>query len=154
MFETFGGKILITFLMSMVPVVELRGALPSGVAMGLSPWLAFAVSVIGNMVPVPFIILFIRRILDWMKRFDSFRRIAEKLESKAKKHEDKIVKYEALGLFVLVALPLPGTGAWTGSLVAAIFDLRLRSAVPVIFAGVITAGLIVLFITYGVVLIA
>lgn len=154
MVETLGGKILITFLMSMVPVVELRGALPSGVAMGLSPWLAFAVSVIGNMVPVPFIILFIRRILDWMKRFDSFRRIAEKLEDKAKKHEDKIVKYEALGLFILVALPLPGTGAWTGSLVAAIFDLRLRSAVPVIFAGVITAGLIVLFITYGVVLIA
>lgn len=140
--------------MSMVPVIELRGALPSGVAMGLTPWTAFAVSVIGNMVPVPFIILFIRRILDWMKRFDAFRRLAERLEAKAKKHEDKIVKYEALGLFILVALPLPGTGAWTGSLVAAIFDLRLRSAVPVIFAGVLTAGLIVLFITYGVVTVA
>ena len=140
--------------MSMVPIIELRGALPSGVAMGLSPWTAFAVSVIGNMVPVPFIILFIRRILDWMKRFDTFRRFAEKLEAKAQKHEDKIQKYEALGLFILVALPLPGTGAWTGSLVAAIFAIRLKSAVPVIFAGVITAGLIVLFITYGVVLIA
>ena len=138
----------------MVPIIELRGALPSGVAMGLSPWTAFAVSVIGNMVPVPFIILFIRRILDWMKRFDTFRRFAEKLEAKAQKHEDKIQKYEALGLFILVALPLPGTGAWTGSLVAAIFAIRLKSAVPVIFAGVITAGLIVLFITYGVVLIA
>ena len=140
--------------MSMVPIIELRGALPSGVAMGLTPWTAFAVSVIGNMVPVPFIILFIRKTLDWMKRFDGFRRIAEKLENKAKKHEDKIAKYEALGLFILVALPLPGTGAWTGSLVAAIFDIRLRNAVPVIFAGVLTAGLIVLFITYGVVLIA
>ena len=138
----------------MVPIIELRGALPSGVAMGLSPWTAFAVSVIGNMVPVPFIILFIRRILDWMKRFDTFRRFAEKLEAKAQKHEDKIQKYEALGLFILVALPLPGTGAWTGSLVAAIFAIRLKSAVPVIFAGVITAGLIVLFITYCVVLIA
>ena len=154
MLNTFAGKILITFLMSMVPIIELRGALPSGVAMGLSPWTAFAVSVIGNMVPVPFIILFIRRIFEWMKRFDAFRSIAERLEAKAQKHEDKIVKYEALGLFLLVALPLPGTGAWTGSLVAAIFDLRLRSAVPVIFAGVVTAGLIVLFITYGVVLIA
>jgi len=154
MFQSFAGKLIITFLMSMVPVIELRGALPSGVAMGLTPWTAFIVSVIGNMVPVPFIILFIRRILDWMKRFDRFRRIAERLENKAKKHEDKIVKYEALGLFILVALPLPGTGAWTGSLVAAIFDLRLRNAVPVIFAGVITAGLIVLFITYGVVTIA
>lgn len=154
MVNTFAGKILITFFMSMVPIIELRGALPSGVAMGLSPWTAFVVSVIGNMVPVPFIILFIRKILDWMKRFDSFRRIAEKLEAKALKHEDKIVKYEALGLFILVALPLPGTGAWTGSLVAAIFDLRLKSAVPVIFAGVLTAGLIVLFVTYGVVLLA
>ena len=154
MATTFAGKIIITFFMSMVPVIELRGALPSGVAMVLSPWTAFAVSVIGKMVRVPFIILFIRRLLDWMKKFDAFRRIAEKLEAKAKKHEDKIVKYEALGLFILVALPLPGTGAWTGSLVAAIFDLRLKSAVPVIFAGVITAGLIVLFITYGVVLIA
>jgi len=154
MFESFAGKIIITFFMSMVPIIELRGALPSGVAMGLTPWTAFAVSVIGNMVPVPFIILFIRKILDWMKRFDGFRRIAEKLENKAKKHEDKIVKYEALGLFILVALPLPGTGAWTGSLVAAIFDIRLKNAVPVIFAGVLTAGLIVLFITYGVVLIA
>ena len=154
MFESFAGKIIITFFMSMVPIIELRGALPSGVAMGLTPWTAFAVSVIGNMVPVPFIILFIRKILDWMKRFDGFRRIAEKLENKAKKHEDKIAKYEALGLFILVALPLPGTGAWTGSLVAAIFDIRLKNAVPVIFAGVLTAGLIVLFITYGVVLIA
>ena len=154
MFQSFAGKLIITFLMSMVPVIELRGALPSGVAMGLTPWTAFIVSVIGNMVPVTFIILFIRRLLDWMKKFDAFRRIAEKLEEKAKKHEDKIVKYEALGLFILVALPLPGTGAWTGSLVAAIFDLRLRNAVPVIFAGVITAGLIVLFITYGVVTIA
>ena len=109
MFESFAGKIIITFFMSMVPIIELRGALPSGVAMGLTPWTAFAVSVIGNMVPVPFIILFIRKILDWMKRFDGFRRIAEKLENKAKKHEDKIAKYEALGLFILVALDRKST---------------------------------------------
>ena len=152
--HTLAGKLLFTFFLSMVPVFELRGALPVGVGMGLSPWTALIVSIIGNMVPVPFIILFIRKILEWMKRFDAFRRIAEKLEAKAKKHEDKIAKYEALGLFVLVAIPLPGTGAWTGSLVAALFDLRLRSAVPVIFAGVVCAGLIVFFITYGVVLIA
>ena len=152
MFETLAGKILITFFTSMVPVIELRGALPAGVAMGLDPWVAFAVSVVGNMVPVPFIILFIRKILDWMKRFEKFRRLVEKIENKAKKHEDRIVKYEALGLFLLVAVPLPGTGAWTGSLVAALFDLRLKSAVPVIFAGVVTAGLVVLFVTYGVVL--
>ena len=151
MFETVAGKVLLTFLLSMVPVFELRAALPFGVGLGLDPWLSLVVSIIGNMVPVPFIILFIRKILDWMKRFDRFRRIAEKLENKAAQHEDKIRKYQALGLFFMVAVPLPGTGAWTGSLVAALFDIRLRSAVPIIFAGVVAAGLVVFLITYGVV---
>jgi len=145
----FGIKTLITFLMSMVPVIELRGALPIGVVMGLDPRFALVVCILGNMVPVPFIILFIRHILNWMKKFEKFRVIAEKLEAKAKKHEGKIEKYEALGLFILVALPLPGTGAWTGSLVAALFDIRLSRALPIIFAGVITAGIIVFLITYG-----
>ena len=135
----------------MVPVIELRGALPFGVGLGLDPWVALVVSILGNMVPVPFIILFIRYILDWMKRFEKFRKIAEKLESKAKKHEGKIEKYEALGLFFLVAIPLPGTGAWTGSLVAALFDIRLKTAIPVIFAGVAAAGIVVFLITFGVV---
>ena len=151
MFETVIGKLILTFLVAMVPVLELRAALPFGVGLGLEPWMALVASILGNMVPVPFIILFIRYILEWMKRFEKFRRIAERLEAKAKKHEDKIVKYEALGLFILVAIPLPGTGAWTGSLVAALFDIRLRTAVPVIFCGVAAAGIVVFLITYGVV---
>lgn len=151
MFETVIGKLILTFLVAMVPVLELRFALPFGVGLGLEPWMALVASILGNMVPVPFIILFIRYILEWMKRFEKFRRIAERLEAKAKKHEDKIVKYEALGLFILVAIPLPGTGAWTGSLVAALFDIRLRTAVPVIFCGVAAAGIVVFLITYGVV---
>ena len=151
MFETVIGKLILTFLAAMVPVLELRAALPFGVRLGLDPWMALVASILGNMVPVPFIILFIRYILEWMKRFEKFRRIAERLEAKAKKHEDKIVKYEALGLFILVAIPLPGTGAWTGSLVAALFDIRLRTAVPVIFCGVAAAGIFVFLITYGVV---
>ena len=112
------------------------------------------VSIIGNMVPVPFIIIFIRRILDWMHRFEKFDRIATKMEEKAAKGGEKLVKYEMFGLFLLVAIPLPGTGAWTGSLVAAFFDLRLRNAVPVIFAGVVAAGIVVFLITYGVVAVA
>ncbi len=151
MFETVIGKLILTFLVAMVPVLELRAALPFGVGLGLEPWMALVASILGNMVPVPFIILFIRYILEWMKKFEKFRRIAERLEAKAKKHEDKIVKYEALGLFILVAIPLPGTGAWTGSLVAALFDIRLRTAVPVIFCGVAAAGIVVFLITYGVV---
>lgn len=147
-------KILITFFISMVPVIELRGALPIGVGMGLDPWTALIVSIIGNMVPVPFIIIFIRRILNWMHRFEKFDRLANKLEAKAERQGDKLVKYETLGLFLLVAVPLPGTGAWTGSLVAALFDLRLKTAIPTIFAGVVAAGLVVFFITYGVVIFA
>ena len=151
---TTAGKILATFLISMVPIIELRGALPIGVGLGLSPLTALIVSIIGNMVPVPFIILFIRRILDWMHRFEKFDRIANRLEAKAAKGGEKLVKYEMFGLFLLVAVPLPGTGAWTGSLVAALFDLRLKNAVPVIFLGVIAAGIVVFLITYGVVAVA
>lgn len=147
-------KMLLTFLISMVPVIELRGALPIGVGMGLDPWVALVVSIIGNMVPVPFIIIFIRRLLNWMHRFEAFDKLANKIEAKAEKQGDKLVKYETLGLFLLVAIPLPGTGAWTGSLVAAFFDLRLKTAFPTIFAGVVAAGLIVFFITYGVVIFA
>ena len=151
---TYAGKILVTFLISMVPIIELRGALPIGVGMGLSPLTALIVSIIGNMVPVPFIIIFIRRILDWMHRFEKFDKIATKLEAKAARGGEKLVKYEMFGLFLLVAVPLPGTGAWTGSLVAALFDLRLKNSVPIIFAGVITAGIVVFLITFGVVAIA
>ena len=147
---SFGLNTLITFLISMVPVVELRVALPIGVGMGLDPKFALIVCILGNMVPVPFIILFIRYILDWMKKFEKFRRIAEKLEAKAQKHEGKIEKYEALGLYILVALPLPGTGAWTGALVAALLNLRLSHALPVILLGVLTAGIIMLMISYGI----
>lgn len=151
---TYTGKLLATFLISMVPVIELRGALPIGVGMGLSPVTALIVSIIGNMVPVPFIIIFIRRILNWMHRFEKFDRIATKLEEKAARGGEKIVKYEMFGLFLLVAVPLPGTGAWTGSLVAALFNLRLRNAVPVIFLGVLAAGIVVFLVTYGVVAVA
>ena len=143
-----------TFLISMVPIIELRGALPIGVSMGLPPLTALGVSIVGNMVPVPFIIIFIRRILDWMHKFEKFDRIATRVEAKAAKGGEKLVKYEMFGLFLLVAVPLPGTGAWTGSLVAALFDLRLKNAIPIIFAGVLTAGVIVFLITYGVVAIA
>ena len=148
------GILLSTFLISMAPVVELRGGIPWGVAHDLPLWEAYITAVLGNMVPVPFIIIFIRRILDWMHRFEKFDRIASRLEAKAERGGEKIVRYEMFGLFLLVAVPLPGTGAWTGSLVAAFFDLRLKNAVPVILAGVVTAGIVVFLITYGVVAIA
>ena len=135
----------------MLPVLELRFAVPYGVAAGLPVLPVLLVSIIGNMIPVPFIILFMRKILVWMKgKSELMRKIADKLEKKAVSKKDVLVKYETFGLFVLVAIPLPGTGAWTGALIASVFNLRLKNAIPAIFFGVIAAGLIMTILTYGV----
>lgn len=151
--STYVGQLIATFFIAMVPVIELRGAVPIGVGMGLEPLTALIVSIIGNMVPVPFIVFFIEKIFDWMRRFDKFRRIVEKMEEKAAKHEETLNRYKSFGLFLLVAIPLPGTGAWTGSLVAALFKFPVKKAFVIIFLGVIAAGTVVFLITYGVVLV-
>lgn len=144
-------KYLSVLGMAALPVVELRGAVPYGVALDLPLLSVLTVSVIGNMLPVPFIMLFIRQIFAWMKtKSKRLRALAEKLEARAQAKGDILVKYETLGLFILVAIPLPGTGAWTGSLIAALFNLRIRHAVPTIFFGVVTAGLIMSVLSYGV----
>ena len=143
------GKIIMTFLISMVPVIELRGAIPVAVANGLNYWVAVAVAIIGNLVPVPFIILFIRKIFELMRKWSSkLDSIVTKLENRAKKKSDVVQKFAFWGLFILVAIPLPGTGAWTGALVAAMLDMRLRRAFPAIALGVIAAAVIVTFVTY------
>ena len=144
-------KYLKVLLVAMIPVVELRGAIPFGVTReGLPLFGTIVAAVIGNMIPVPFIILFIRPVFEWMKKKSRFyRKIAEKMEEKAEKKAETIKKYELFGLFLLVAIPLPGTGAWTGALVAALFDIRLKHAVPVIFIGVVIAAAAVSLITFG-----
>ena len=136
-------KYLITFLISMVPVIELRGAIPVAIAKDIAPWLAFCLSVVGNMLPVPFILLFIRRIFAWMKKYEGLGKIVTKLEQRAAGKSETVKKYELVGLCILVAIPLPGTGAWTGALVAALMDMRVRRALPTIFAGVLIAGVVV-----------
>lgn len=144
------GKILMTLLISMVPVVELRGAVPIAYGNGVNIWVAVAVSVIGNLVPVPFIIIFIRKIFELIRRFmPRLDGLVTKLENRAKSKSDVVMRYAFWGLFILVAIPLPGTGAWTGALVAAMLDMRLRSAFPAIALGVIAAGIVVAFITCG-----
>ena len=143
-------KYLCVLGMSMLPIVELRGSVPFGVGMDLPLIPVLIVSIIGNMIPVPFIILFIRKIFEWMKKkSQKLGSIAEKLEARAAKKGDILVKYEMLGLFVLVAIPLPGTGAWTGALVAAMFNLRLKNALPAITLGVIAAGFIMSVVSWG-----
>ncbi len=139
------------FLISMLPIIELRGAIPVGAALGLPIWLNFLLCVVGNFLPVPFILLFIRKILAWMKGVKRLDKIALWLETKAQKHSAKVMRGVAAGLFLFVAIPLPGTGAWTGSLVASLFNMRMRYALPAIFLGVITAGVIMSLGSYAVV---
>jgi uncharacterized membrane protein len=136
-------KYLITFLISMVPVIELRGAIPYGVGFGLEPWVVYVLATVGNLLPIPFILLFIRKILQWMKRYEKLGKIAIKLEERAAGKSGRVRKSEFIGLLLFVAIPLPGTGAWTGALIAALMDMRLKRALSAIAVGVLTAGLIV-----------
>ena len=142
------GEMVFTLLVSMIPVVELRGGIPFGTALGLPPWAALCAAVVGNLIPVPFIIVYIRRIFLWLRRrFPKLNRLVDQLERKAHLKGRKVSKYKYLGLFVFVAIPLPGTGAWTGALAAAFLDMPLRRALPSIFLGVVTAGLIMTLAT-------
>ena len=142
--------ILLTFLVAMVPVVELRGAIPFGVVRGLNLWTAIIASVLGNLVPVPFIILFIRRIFAWMRaHMPKLDGLVTRMEKKAETNRAAVEKYAFWGLAILVAIPLPGTGAWTGALVAAMMEMRLKRAFPAIVIGVVIAGVIVSVVTYG-----
>lgn len=144
------GNILMTIVIAAVPVIELRGAIPIGVANGLDVQTALIASIIGNLLPVPIIILFVRKVFAWMRKTsEGLNRIVCKLEAKAYNKKDVIDKYEWWGLVILVAIPLPGTGAWTGALVAAMLDMQIKRAFPAIVIGVIIAGLIVTTITYG-----
>ncbi len=150
LWNSFIGKIIMTALISMVPVIELRGALPIAVANGLQYPIAIIVSIIGNLIPVPFIILFIRKIFEWMRKVSKkLDLLVSKLEARAESKSDVVQKYAFWGLFILVAIPLPGTGAWTGALVAAMLNMRLKKAFPAIVLGVVGAATIVTFVTYG-----
>ena len=135
---------LAVILLSVIPVAELRFAIPFAILnYDMNPALAFLYACIGNLIPVPFIILFIRKIFDWMKNFKLLGKIATKLEERGKSKQETVKKYKFWGLFIFVAIPLPGTGAWTGALIAALMNMRLKDAVPSIALGVICAGLIV-----------
>ncbi len=147
--ETDGGKFVFTMLVSMIPIVELRGGLPFGVALGLPYWLAFPAAVLGNIIPAPFIIVYIRRIFQFMRRhLPRLNGLVDRLERKAHLKGEKVLRYESIGLWLFVAIPLPGTGAWTGSLAAAFLDIRLKKAMPAVTLGVLTAGLIMLALTH------
>lgn len=145
------GEFLLTLLVSMVPVIELRGGIPFGVAAGLPVWAAYLAAVIGNLLPVPFIVVYIRRVFMFMRQhMPRLNRLVDKMEQKAHLKSASVMKYQYLGLAIFVAIPLPGTGAWTGALVAAFLDMRLKKAMPSIVGGVLSAGLIISILSYGV----
>ena len=142
--------LFMTFLVGMTPVLELRGAIPLGVAAGLPPLTACAAAILGNIVPVPFIMLLVRRVFRWLRKTAFLGPKIDWLERRAHLKGRLVRRYRLPGLLLLVAVPLPGTGAWTGALVATLLDIRLRHAFPAIAAGVIIAGVLITLLTVGV----
>ena len=145
------SRYIITLLIAMIPVIELRGAIPIGVGvLGLPLIPVTIVSFVGNMLPVPFIVLFIRKIFGWMrKKSKRLGSLVDRFERRAKSKGSKFYRGKLIGLLLFVAIPLPGTGAWTGALIAAMLNIRLRNALLVIAGGVAIAGIIIAGITYG-----
>ncbi len=153
LWTNFWGKTIVTFILSMSPILELRGSIAYGMGAGLDERFVFIIAIIGNMLPVPFIILFIRKVFEWMRHHMKWLGgLVERLEAKGNdpKNQEKIKKYGFWGLFMFVAIPLPGTGAWTASLVAAMLGMRLKNAVPAICLGVVCAGVVVTFAYSGI----
>lgn len=143
------GKEVIVFIISMIPILELRGALlVAGPLLGVPVATAIPLCIIGNIIPVPFILLLITPIFKWMKGTKTFKPMVDKLEAKAMSKSDKIEKYEFWGLVLFVGIPLPGTGAWTGSLIAALLGVKFKKAFPAVILGICIATVIMWFISY------
>ena len=152
---TLGGKVskeTIIFLISMVPILELRGGLlAAGPALLNVPmWRAIPICIIGNIIPVPFILWLITPIFNWMKGTKKLRTMVEKMETRALNKSDQIEKYEFWGLVIFVGIPLPGTGAWTGALIASLLGIRFRKAFPAVVLGILMATVIMTVLSYTV----
>lgn len=143
------GKELIVFIISLMPILELRGGLIAAALLGLNVVPAFIICLIGNLLPIPFILWFITPIFNWLKKTKHLSKLVDKIEKKALKKKDKIEKAEFFGLLFFVGIPLPGTGGWTGSLIAALIDMDKKKALCAITLGVILAGLIVGSLSFG-----
>ena len=150
-----GGKAakeLIIFIISMIPILELRGGiLAAGPAfLNIPTWRAIPICLVGNLIPIPFILLLIRPIFARLRKTRLFRPLVEKLEKKAMSKSDRISRYEFWGLVLFVGIPLPGTGAWTGSLIASLLEVDIKKSSIAIFCGLIMATVIMSIVSYGV----
>lgn len=158
--DSFAGKLagklsglpdeLVCFIISMVPVIELRGGLIIAAIKGIPLFKAIGICIAGNIIPVPFILLLITPIFTWLKKTKFFKPIVEKLENKSMGKSEKIKKYEFIGLVLFVGIPLPGTGAWTGSLIASLLNIKFKKAFPAVILGLIMATVIMCLLSYGI----
>ena len=151
---TLGGKVSgegIIFLISMIPILELRGGLlaASPAFLDVPILRAIPICILGNLIPIPFILLLIEKVLDWMEKGPGFDKIAIWLRKKADKHKGQVEKYGFWGLVLFVGIPLPGTGAWTGSLVASLLHMKIRKSFPAILLGIMIATVIMSLLSYG-----
>ncbi len=151
--NTLGDKFspeVVAFIVSMMPILELRGGLFAAKLMNVEFFKAFIICFIGNLLPIPFILLFIRKIFNIMKKIPKVEELINKLEARSLRKADSVRKYRLLGLLLFVAIPLPGTGAWTGALIADLLDIRIKHSMPVIVVGVFIAGVIISILSYGI----
>ena len=141
-------ELLVVFGISMVPVIELRGAIPIAIAYNI-PWqIAYLLCVVGNMFPVPFVIAYMKPVFGFIRRSKLFVKLIDWIETRTMKKAETVLKYSGIALFLFVAIPVPGTGAWTGAMIAAILGMRMKYSVPWIALGVAVAGMIVTLLSY------
>lgn len=145
------GKELLVFIISLLPILELRGGLLAAALLGLDPVQSYIISIIGNILPIPFILLLINKILDAMRNSKKLKKVANWLDKKVNKKKGQIEKFGYLGLVLFVGIPLPGTGAWTGSLIASVLEMDKKKSFLAILAGVIMASIIMMIVSFGLV---
>lgn len=143
------GKEIIVFIISLMPILELRGGLIAASLLGLEPVRSYVISVIGNIIPVPFILWFINIILDWMRNSKRLKKVAKWLDGKVEKHKKQIETYGFWGMVLFVGIPLPGTGAWTGCLIAAVLNMNRKKAFLAAIIGIFMASIIMMLISFG-----
>lgn len=150
-FFNFISKEFTVIFTAMLPIIEVRGAIPVGIALGMSPLHATILAFLGSVIPVPFILLTIRPIFTYLKKTNIFRKLVTKLTNKSLNKSENVQKYGYIGLFIFVAIPLPGTGVWSGSLIASLLNMRILHAFPAIVLGNLVASIAIMILSFGVV---
>lgn len=143
------GKQILVFVISLMPILELRGGLIAAALLGISPLQSYIICIIGNLVPIPFILFLINKILNWMRNSKHFNKMASWLDKKVEKHKGQIEKFGYLGIVLFVGIPLPGTGAWTGSLIASVLEMDKKKTFLSVLVGVFMASVIMMIFSYG-----